>query len=1333
MLKQVLFQGRDDQGQVHCQPLIDDGLVKVASPSSRSTLHPQIADFVRIVRPSKHGVYVLVNALGAGEIWGSNVNGDYFPERELIHAPSDWEKLSPEKMREAGKRWEYGFPTFMGAHPYKHHVNKDSSRAFGRVEMAVWNPKMRRVELVVYLDRELCKKFDAYDVIEKVERGEFPDVSMGCAPKGTPVFLANGRRVAIETVKEGDEVITHKGRSRRVVSTIVRPHKGVIYHVKAYGHREPLILTGEHPLWLVRGEQTKCRPSSKSVNRGRIQHVCVPGSVELKKGCAGCQTVPKFQFEWVRTDDACEGDYLAVPLPKLDPSVTFTIDQARVLGYYLAEGLVLRTKAGNPMAVQFCTGLHEEQTHQELYTLGERLGVDVTEYDAEDRNGKYINFWDRNLAELCIEHCGEKALTKRLSTSLMGADTDTLQAFLGAYANGDGGSYKGSLYLSTASIELSEQLRLVLARCGMIASVNEIVHKPSNLVQKETIEYQVWVGTDTAWKLGASRLVLGKSERLSSKRFFYEYEGVSYLMTPIESVEEVPYDDDVYNFGVEEDDSYLVEGLAVHNCKVPYDVCSICQHQSKTPKDYCEHARSMMNTILPDGRKVFVRNPKPRFFDISFVFIGADKTAKVMAKLASKGSQVCMGEYCVVPRLSAEVGEMFSKTAAEEGAGGLYDPTLQDGVRGKTHQQMVADAKASNEVYQRRIFPPASLETNRSYDSLVELDAAREKSASRLRKEVTITPRVLGPGIVTWDARLPGRVNPVGHITTRGGAVTSSALDGDLKGLGLGKKMYGEVMRRMPGQQLSSDTQVSDEAKRVWESMKDRKGYKVTKPLLGRPYSRIEDSLTVSLFPQYRGKLPAAAAMPVSSFVQKALNPSKVDKLVNAIGAFLKIGCTQQEKIANDPIKKFIHVQSIPIMLEWLKGETRKYYSKTNPSEVTYTKKMKADYGYFPATLDADGEQLDVYVGPSRDSEFVFIINQLKPDGSHDEQKVMIGYRDEEEAKKSYLDHMPKDRFGSMTRVLISDFKKTHLKDSRAKAKKSKTDGATELQKTAAATCDCHGLGDDCGGSAEKLAEAVFPGTRNAEKSASHKKLSELIKSIPAGPFSKETLPKLEKSEKDIPTDTLNRMGEMNLNQALSTPAMMGIVLKPHEFQRVMLVRIGQRDMADDLDQKGEVFGPSSEIDDALDVSPEHVHHLLKELLQAMGFVKNRSAASKSLAARSKESCLEKAASRKVSDRDILPKLAAAYNGYRRNLVKKAAIIEKFLVTDPQLSSELLEDGMVEAFAGGIGKTASASVLCPNSLAYLSGVHHQNRDFHIADQGVRASLAQMGSLGEALS
>jgi len=67
--------------------------------------------------------------------------------------------------------------------------------------------------------------------------------------------------------------------------------------------------------------------------------------------------------------------------------------------------------------------------------------------------------------------------------------------------------------------------------------------------------------------------------------------------------------------------------------KVPYDVCSICGNKAPTRKQYCVHLRTQMKGII-DGKKVSALNPRPRFFDISWVFKPADRTAFTMKKVA---------------------------------------------------------------------------------------------------------------------------------------------------------------------------------------------------------------------------------------------------------------------------------------------------------------------------------------------------------------------------------------------------------------------------------------------------------------------------------------------------------------------------------------------------------------------------------------------------------------------------------------------------------------------------------------------------------------------------
>jgi hypothetical protein len=98
-------------------------------------------------------------------------------------------------------------------------------------------------------------------------------------------------------------------------------------------------------------------------------------------------------------------------------------------------------------------------------------------------------------------------------------------------------------------------------------------------------------------------------------------------------------------------------------CRVPWDRCSVCGNRAKNRAEYCPHLRYQMNKILPDGRRVFAFNDKPKFFDISFVTIGAEKASHVLKKVAHDG---CI--YEIRPS-SAELGESFyAKYAAAEKA-----------------------------------------------------------------------------------------------------------------------------------------------------------------------------------------------------------------------------------------------------------------------------------------------------------------------------------------------------------------------------------------------------------------------------------------------------------------------------------------------------------------------------------------------------------------------------------------------------------------------------------------------------------------------------------------
>lgn len=176
MIKLSLFQGSEEFGPA-AVPLFgpaDPYFEKVASAS----LLPEVSTYIAQLKPRSDSQYVLVNAMGAGEYYGSNINGDRFSEAALVHSPDGWKGVPPID-KALAKGWSYGFPTFYDACVYPHHRNKDPNKKLGVVELAAWNPHMKRVELVTRLDRDICLANGGESIWDKLKMGSYPDVSMG--------------------------------------------------------------------------------------------------------------------------------------------------------------------------------------------------------------------------------------------------------------------------------------------------------------------------------------------------------------------------------------------------------------------------------------------------------------------------------------------------------------------------------------------------------------------------------------------------------------------------------------------------------------------------------------------------------------------------------------------------------------------------------------------------------------------------------------------------------------------------------------------------------------------------------------------------------------------------------------------------------------------------------------------------------------------------------------------------------------------------------------------------------------------------------------------------
>lgn len=114
---------------------------------------------------------------------------------------------------------------------------------------------------------------------------------------------------------------------------------------------------------------------------------------------------------------------------------------------------------------------------------------------------------------------------------------------------------------------------------------------------------------------------------------------------------------------------------------------------------------------------------------------------------------------------------------------------------------------------------------------------------------------------------------------------------------------------------------------------------------------------------------------------------------------------TESQRDAGNFRKGHVYWKGLDLSIEYPLGSTRRGKS---PDGSEWSRTMTADYGYFKRTKGKDGDNLDFYFGPDHESEFVYVVNQVRPDsGRFDEHKVILGCRSVREARELYLSHYP--------------------------------------------------------------------------------------------------------------------------------------------------------------------------------------------------------------------------------------------------------------------------------------------------------------------------------------
>jgi glycosyltransferase involved in cell wall biosynthesis len=182
-----------------------------------------------------------------------------------------------------------------------------------------------------------------------------------------------------------------------------------------------------------------------------------------------------------------------------------------------------------------------------------------------------VDVYSKTLAEKFRAYFGERSAEKRFPLWFFNLPTRIIANFVKGMWLGDGcvvkrnNRYTDMIY-TTASRTLAFQLFFLLLKLGILPSIEETVQVKGSFAAGR-VRYRVKVSGRNMRRLYSLLFGGETSERnKEGKDWSMPFIWGNYVLFPIRAVRRVPFEGYVYNLEVEGAESYVVNGMTVHNC-----------------------------------------------------------------------------------------------------------------------------------------------------------------------------------------------------------------------------------------------------------------------------------------------------------------------------------------------------------------------------------------------------------------------------------------------------------------------------------------------------------------------------------------------------------------------------------------------------------------------------------------------------------------------------------------------------------------------------------------------------------------------------------------------
>lgn len=403
----------------------------------------------------------------------------------------------------------------------------------------------------------LYKSIDHVINTFKSTNPDIAEAQLMCFSGNAQVLMSNGTCQSIEKVSVGDRVITHTGAISIVTKTFKRMSEGQLFEVPSqWSGFDNVHVTAEHPYFMNGKEWNSVR------------------------------NLTPFRFD-KRGSQIGAGDYLSMPVNYIQSNLQFIdykehidpnaiIDKngkvkplktgreipskyelnkefGWILGYYLAEGNLSKRDHGGGkdfVSINFASHSKEIEYHQRVTDFAIAVGLTTVDQKVKNGLGYTQTIYSKNLSKLFKKLCGELCDNKQLNPILIDANIDFLSGVLDGFYSGDGTKrHESQKELTTTSFNLASQLFLIASRLGLAPRIKK---ERSSVGRKQAYRIRYM---NSEFKCNQIRTKFKIQDNYNQYR--------------LNELKNSNYSGYVYNIEVEGDHSYIVNGVAVHNCWKP--------------------------------------------------------------------------------------------------------------------------------------------------------------------------------------------------------------------------------------------------------------------------------------------------------------------------------------------------------------------------------------------------------------------------------------------------------------------------------------------------------------------------------------------------------------------------------------------------------------------------------------------------------------------------------------------------------------------------------------------------------------------------------------------